>query len=194
MLPGSEGGGGAGFNSIDERSNHLGFLSLSTAQLQGTPSLPVDVESSKIGVGGRSGISIKGESVGSITPSRRFCPSRASRQHMLVSSGKGEASVALIHSSPLTDSHPDSVRWILAPRLPAGRSLATSPSFLIRLSSAEACGTLSPTSRARALTVVPPSVRRSSSRLRCMLRIFLGAVSEPCFRGSGESFGTTDHL
>ena len=158
--------------SIDERSNHRGSLSLSTAQLQGTPSLPVDPGLPGIATGGRSGISSRGESQGSITPSRRFGPSRESRQHKLESSGKGEASDALAHSSALTDSQPNSVRWILAPRLPADKSLEISPSFLSRFISAEACGTLSSTSLANTLTVAPPSVSRSRSLLRCLLLIF----------------------
>ena len=163
--------------SIDERSNHRGFLSLRIAQLQGTPSLPVDPESPGIGTGGRSGISSSGESRGSIMPSRRFGPSRDNRQHMLESSGIGEASDALTHSSALTDSQPDSVRCILAPRLPADRSLETSPSILSRFISAEAWGTLRSTSRARSLTVAPPSVSRFNNLLRCLLRIFQ-ALSE----------------
>ena len=163
--------------SIDERSNHRGSLSLSTAQLQGTPSLPVEPGLPGIATGGRSGISSNGESQGSITPSKRFGPSRDSRQHILESSGKGEASDALAHSSALTDSQPNSVRWILAPRLPTDRSLETSPSFLNRFISAEACGTLSSTSLASTLTVAPPSVSRSRSLLRCLLLIFQ-ALSE----------------
>ena len=46
--------------SIELRSNHLGFLSLNTAQVQGTPSLPVEVEDAPASTGGRVGIGMIG--------------------------------------------------------------------------------------------------------------------------------------
>ncbi len=166
MLSGSWLEGGSGSISSVLRSNQRGDLSLRAAQAQETPSLPVEPPSPIGARAGRSGIRMSGESIGAKRPNSRLAPSRASKQHLYEGEGRGRASIALASSSERIASHPDWVRCRRAPRAPATWSLATSPSFLIRLSSAEACGIRNPESRASTLTVAPPSVSRSRSRRR----------------------------
>ena len=62
-------------DSMLERSIHLGPLSLMAAQLQGTPSVPLEDSVLSMTAGGLSGIRINGDSVGPINPIRRFGPS-----------------------------------------------------------------------------------------------------------------------
>ncbi len=62
-------------DSIVDTSNHLGALSLITAQLQETPSVPLESSELPTATGGLSGIRISGDSAGAIIPIRRFGPS-----------------------------------------------------------------------------------------------------------------------
>ena len=62
------------------RLNHLGDLSLKTAHVHETPSLPVEGASPTELLKGRSGIRISGDSIGARIPNRIFAPSLASRQ------------------------------------------------------------------------------------------------------------------
>ena len=60
MFSGSVGSGMVEAGSMELRLNHLGFLSLNTAQVQGTPSLPVEAEDVPVSTGGRVGIGMIG--------------------------------------------------------------------------------------------------------------------------------------
>ncbi len=62
-------------DSMLEMSSHLGPLSLMAAQLQGTPSVPLEDSLLSKTAGGLSGIRIRGDSVWPIMPIRRFGPS-----------------------------------------------------------------------------------------------------------------------
>ena len=138
MVSGSWLEGGFGSISILFRLNHLGDLSLKTAQVHETPSFPVESPSVPEPLEGRSGIRTSGVSIGARSPKRIFGPSLASKQYLFEGVGNGSASIALANSSERIASQPDCVRCSRAPRAPATWSLETSPSFLILLSSAEA--------------------------------------------------------
>ena len=93
--------------SIDLRLNHLGSLSLNTAQVQGTPSLPVEVDGVADSFGGLVGIGTIGDSIGCKTPNSRLGPSLDNKQNNPESEGRGMASIALDNSSERIASHPD---------------------------------------------------------------------------------------
>ncbi len=88
--------------------------------------------------GGLSGINNIGDFGIEDNPINMFFPSLSKMQNLSFSDGKGRASIALDLSSERILSQPKSVKCKYAPRLPAVKSLETSPSFLSLLNSAEA--------------------------------------------------------
>ncbi len=120
------------------RLNQRGNRSVSTAQFQDTPWLPMEAVLGPEGAGRRFGIGTKGSLGESMKQRRRLSSSREMMQQQFRFEGSSVTVSAFDHSSSLSIPHPFSVKRICAPRLPGGKSLETKSSSLILRISADA--------------------------------------------------------